>query len=365
MQSINTFSNFNEKYTFSNTLQQNKQPQKTQKSVDCYGKKPFLDALINETKKTADRETKPRKIGFFKAMSSLTYLMPWTALGTYELIKSFRFYKTVKNMSIADKIAKVPALRNKFLKEIALLNGVLLLLSAGVYKYCSATAEQYLKKAQDKVDNYNKKNNANIIFKPDYNSADSSLGGMNPMSGILTVDATMTVDPIMRNTYLPVTVDHELVHAKQYLMIARLDNAMERMNLIIAKRIAKSATPLQKFGINEMKKEIDAGISDKYKTATIDFAGAKINLVDYVNAIYTVMHNPDCKEKDIPTIVNKEFYENAKKMRPLTQDEKQKAEEYLKAYANYPAKINLLPGSDYRNNLLEKEAFEVVPWYFV
>lgn len=359
MNEVNRFSDFYK--TFPAAA---KNPASTAKKPETIVEKPWLDTFLNENQKDYNKQNKNNKIGYFKMFATPCIGLPWAAVSSYETVKSIKLIRMIKKPA-PGQIQNIASFKKKFLKEFGLLYAGLTALTYGLYRYGIATKDRYLDKEQKKIDEFNKKNKTNIKFHPLFDSSDASLGGMNPMSGTLTVDGTMAVDPVMRRTYLPVTVEHELVHANQYLTIARQDKGMERMNLIIVKRMAKASGALQKYIINEMKKEIDAGISDKYRNAKIYIEDSEINLVDYVNALHTAIHNPDCKEKDIPVIVNRAFYENAKKLPPLTPKEKEKAEEYLKAYENYPLKVSLWPGSDYRKNLLEKEAFAVTPWYYI
>lgn len=333
-----------------------------QKQFD-FQKKPCLDAFIKENAKQIQKENKSS--GYFHTLfRSFTMGIPVCMIAGYETVKSIKLYRYLKKMSPAQRALDGHILKNKFLKELILLYAGVLGITYGVYKYGLATKDKYLEREQKKIDKFNIEHKSNIKFKPLKNVSDSALGAMNPMAGILTVDETLAIDPIMRQTYLPVVINHELVHAKQYLLIARLENAMERMNMLAFKKIAKGADYLQKFTINNLKKEIDSGISDKYKDAKIEIDGVQMKLVDFVNAMYTAINKPDFTEKDIPLLVNKEFYENAKKLGPLSEEEKKKALEYFKAYENYPLKVGLFRYSEYKNNLLEKEAFADAPWYY-
>ena len=356
MNEINNFSTFYNSMPVYSSKKQEKQP--------VVQEKPWIETFLQENENQT-KKTNGKNSYFSTLFRSFTMGVPLIAGLSYETVRGIKIYNYIKKMKPSEKAIEEKILKLKFLKELLLIYAGLFALTYGIYRYGLATKDKYLAKEQKKIDDFNRENKSDIKFKPLKNPTDSALGAMNPMSGILTIDETLAIDPIMRKTYLPATVNHELVHAKQYLTIARLDNAMERMNRIIVNRLAKGSGFMQKFVIKNIKKEIDEGLPEKYKNAQIDIEGMKIGLVDFINAIYTAMNKPDFTEKDIPVIVNKTFFLNAKQLGPLNKAEKEKAEEYIKAYENYPINISLLPDSEYKQNLLEKEAFKVTPWYFI
>ena len=105
---------------------------------------------------------------------------------------------------------------------------------------------------------------------------------------------------------------------------------------------------------------------DKYKNTTVPIGGLiNINMIDYLTAMNTLLNDKNAGMDDIPIIINTAHYQEViDKKGPLTPEEEKKADKYYNAMINYvPCDINGVfnPWSDYRQNLLEKEAYKESP----
>ncbi len=158
---------------------------------------------------------------------------------------------------------------------------------------------------------------------------------------------------------------HELVHAKQFETIARMDNGIEKLNFSCLKRVTKYCqNPIIKNEFIDIYNDIQSNPA-KYENKIIYIDNAPVNFKNYITAIYTLLTNKNATYEDIPMIINRDYYENVRKTKgALTKEEEKKAELYYQAQIDYP-RLTIFqlfnPFGAYRNNLLEKEAYKENP----
>lgn len=218
------------------------------------------------------------------------------------------------------------------------------------------------------VDNFNKENDTNIKLTITPFDSVVAIALADPISGQIFLDKRASEDTFLANIHQKHFLEHELVHAKQFMLIACSEDGIEKLNYIEIKKLADNLDEKGKKEISDIYEEIKGGVNIKYKNANIDRFGYKINIVDYITALYKVMYEKDITPKDIPIIINKDFYQQIKtKKGRLSFEEEEKAQDYIKAYENYPKRVGFMeainPNSNYRQNLLEKEAYKKNPWY--
>jgi|GEM_PF-6153844 len=330
--------------------------------------KPVLNKFLHDNFEYNQKENK--EPSFFKKLlmyPSLSFI-PQIPTLFYEilLIRKLVSLKVTKNKS--KDTVKVLAELGKMSRNVLIAAGT----AVPIYFVMDFLNKKLKSKHQDNankiVDNFNVKNKSDVklISRPDDSLYIAALA--NPVSGQIILKNRYNEDLIYANTLQKHLLNHELVHMKQFMLMACSENGIRKLNYIVVQNIAKS---LDKNGRNDVLKayqEIKSGINDHYKNATIESFGYQINMVDYVTALYKVIYEKNTTENDIPIILNKDFYEKVKSTKgKLSEDEEKKAQIYLNAYANYPAKIDYIqafkPKSEYRQSILEQEAYKVTPWY--
>jgi len=183
----------------------------------------------------------------------------------------------------------------------------------------------------------------------------------NPLNGVIEINKNYIHDPIGRKL-VKKYMKHELQHARQFEMIAALDNGLEKVNFASINKVAVSIkkNPIAQAQIKNIIDDINNDKTNLYNNVKIPLSGAKVDFKNYVKAIKIIIDNPDAKPKDIPMVIDVNHYKKAVKKRgPLTENEKLRAEAYYQAALNYPLMtgLNLInPFSGYRSNILEKEA---------
>ena len=149
-----------------------------------------------------------------------------------------------------------------------------------------------------------------------------------------------------------------------------LPSGIESLNLAAVKEIVNSLSQKEKNEILTDSSKLmyindSKDILDKKR---INMGGYDVAASDYIQALSSVIKNPNVSKEQVPIIINKNFYEKAKQAHgPLTKKEEKKAKEYLKAYENYPFDVSskfrdkINPHSDYwkvyRKNIMEQRAF--------
>ena len=186
------------------------------------------------------------------------------------------------------------------------------------------------------------------------------------ISGQVSVNSTYTNDPLGK-IQLKKLLKHELEHAKQFEMIASLDNGIEKLNEIVLEgyKEAMLKDPQAVHEVNIMYEELQNDTEGKYdkETVPLGIACSEVPVKAFVNGLKTILNNKDYDYKKLPMIINKEHYEEATKKRgKLSEEEKKLAEKYLEAYKDYPG-LNfwqtMNPFSKYKNNILENALFSI------
>lgn len=182
----------------------------------------------------------------------------------------------------------------------------------------------------------------------------------NIINGEIELNKDFINDPIKR-IYLDKIIKHELEHAKQFEMIASLDYGIEKLNYALMKNISSNIKDnVVAEGIIAVNDILQKNTSKDFDNITITIQGAEVNMKKYFKGMATLLQNPNCTYKDIPMIIDKSHYLKAiEKRGPLTEEEKEKAEEYYKAYLKYNCTTSdiLNPFSQkYNKNILEKDA---------
>ncbi len=185
----------------------------------------------------------------------------------------------------------------------------------------------------------------------------------NSLNGEIKVNSNLINDPML-GAGIKSLLRHELVHARQFELIARSKDGIKKLNYAsisqIAKEAMKSDQAVKEF--EEIYNIIKNDTTGKYDNVTFEIGGAKYNFKKYIEAIHIKLNNKSASYNDIPIVSDMSHYEEViKEKGPLTKDEENKAEEYYQALKNYPSvnTINALnPFGAYRNNILEKEAYQ-------
>ena len=191
----------------------------------------------------------------------------------------------------------------------------------------------------------------------------------DPVSGNILLNPTLVKDALFSKWRLDPVMNHELKHLEQYILMGiSPNNGLQRLNFITVKKMVDNLKkdPEAIIQTREAHNEIMRGLTDEDKQKTISINGFKMPTTTFIEACYTLMYKQDAKPEDIPMVINQDFYQKAAKAHgKLSPAEIEKAEAYFQAWENY-SEINnksFLPNSTYHNNLMEKEAFEAMPWY--
>ena len=311
----------------------------------------------------SDKLAKKRKEG---GLSS-KYL--WSSTAIYPAmagVLGYEFYNIhkISKLEKAEKFLQAAALKNSFLKKFALvaLSGIGLV--AGLQYLFNKNSNKKYENIKKYFNEINTQTGATIEDEP---FRSGSLGAaFNPISGKVSINRNLINDPLT-NRKCKKLLKHELVHARQFETIARMDEGIEKLNYATMKRIAnKSENPIIKNVFIDMYNDIKSN-PGKYEDKIVKVDGADVNFKDYITSIHTLLTNKDATDKDIPMVINRDYYENVRaKKGPLTPEETQKAQQYYQAQIDYPNFTifqALNPFSKYYNNLLEKEAYKENPGF--
>lgn len=339
-------------------------PQADATSVEMPSKtqKPALDKIIKDSVEIQKQTDKP--ISFLaKIIQYGSFKLPFypmILLGLYsagkkvkDLItgsKNFNLMKEGKRIGIAFALA-IPFL---FLTDV--IN--------------KKTEQKHFENAKKIIDDYNQKNKTDLRIENSplhLSKWIATAAFFHPDAGKIVLSNRICSDwfAALLQKY---TLAHELEHTRQYTLIAGSKDGIKKLNFIQAKTSARQLSEEQKKEIYNAYQEIKNGVGEDYKNTKINIDFAEYNIIDYVTAMYKILYEKNTTQDDIPIIINKEFYEKANAQRgPLSEEEEKKAQVYLEANAKYPDKLSIIdalnPRSDYHQNILEKEAYAVMPWY--
>ncbi len=191
----------------------------------------------------------------------------------------------------------------------------------------------------------------------------------DPVSGNILLNPVLVKDLLFSKWRLDPIMSHELKHLEQFILMGiSPNNGFQRLNFITVKKMVDELkkAPEAIIEIREAHNEILRGLSDEDKQKNMSINGFKMPTTTFVEACYTLMYKQDAKPEDIPMVINQDFYQKAAKVHgKLSPEEIEKAEAYFQAWENYSEvkSMSNLPESSYHKNILEKEAFETMPWY--
>lgn len=293
----------------------------------------------------------------------------WSGTAIYPVcagILGYEFYNLhkISKLKKAEKVLQAEVFGKSFLKKFAFVIPAGVALVAGLQYLFNRNSDEKYEKIKNLFNEINTETCATIDDKP---FRSTLLGAsFNPISGKVSINRNLINDPLT-NRKCKKLLKHELVHARQYETIARMDNGIEKLNFATMKRIAKFAeNPFVKDEFINIYNDIQLNPS-KYDNKVIYIDNAPVDFKNYITSIHTLITNKKANYNDIPMIIDRSYYENVRKQKgELTQEEKQKAELYYQAQIDYP-QLNIFqmlnPFSKYRDNLLEKEAYKENPGF--
>jgi len=266
--------------------------------------------------------------------------------------------KIKKNpISIMNDLQK-KAFISKNLKSLLLTT----LASVGCYTGLTYWHNKNIDKAtSNTMDRFNKLNTfTSAKFADDHFRSSLYLAKYNTINGEIEFNKDLLADPI-RKMSLNKIIKHELEHARQFEMIAALDDGIEKLNYAVLKNSASNINDDEaKEGFLELNECFQSDKTGLFDNVSILFQGAEVDMKKYYNAMATLLHNPNATYKDIPIVIDKEHYLKAiEKRGPLSREEKEKAEEYYQAYLEYDCSASTMLNffsKKYKENILEKEA---------
>lgn len=313
---------------------------------------PITDKFIHELEICEDKRTEGSKYARLTRSITSIYISCGLAL-LYEL---FLFLKIKKmNKSQLEKYKKV------LIPQLLSILPATFLVHLGLQKYMDRFADKDMQKTKKMFNELNTNTSAELAARHFRSGAYG--GGYIVPSGRIELNKDYMDDPLARK-WLKKLLKHELCHAKQFEMIACLDDGIRIMNHAYIKAIAegfKNSLSAQQE-LRMIKHELDSDAMGIYDNVTIVVQGVEHNLKQYVNAVIMFLDNENIDMHELPMLFNEEHYNAVRAKRGnLSEEDKKQAEAYLDAYLKYPelSPLNIYnPFGDYRKNLLEKEAYK-------
>lgn len=333
--------------------------------------KPVLDKIVNDSLEISKKDQKEPSLlkRFFCSPLVTTFAFTPLAAGeAYSIVRLLKMKKQLKRSEITKEEFKKYG--DTIPKKFIILGALAIPLAFVADFLNKSTKEKRINKANKRVEAFNKENNVDLKLKVlPMNLQGAFIGALaDPLTGQISLNQRFCDDMILSKMYAKPFLNHELVHMQQFMLMGCAENGVNRLNFDVVKAFAKGLNDQGKKEVKEAYQEIQNGLSDKYQNSTIDRFGYKINLADYITAMYKVIYEKETTENDIPIIINKDFYEKVKKQKgKLSEEEEKKAQAYFEAFEKYPTNIGFTQvlnlHSDYRTNLLEQEASKNTPWY--
>lgn len=299
------------------------------------------------------------------------YLLPLLPIMVAETIDLIRLtsLKNAPKKDLEKAKEKLAGMAQGMKKKYFFLAGVAVVICGFMNFLNESDKGKNLSKAQKLVNDFNSKNKSDLKLKVASMDKSFVAAVTDPVSGQIIVGHKFIEDSIFAKTHLSHLMKHELVHSKQYLMMAAQQDGIAKLNYVSVLKIAQRLNEPAKQEILSVYKELQGDSANRYVDAKMDVFGYKINLKDYITALYKVLFEPETSNAhNIPIIINKEYYQAFRDRHgKLSDEQEQMAKKYLEAYAHYPYDIKLLDtfkkNSPYKKNLLEQEAYEMNPWY--
>ncbi len=271
---------------------------------------------------------------------------------------------------LKEAVQKLKAYQKRLALKWALVGaGIGILGALGVKTLSQFYTPQAHEKAQSKMEAFNQEKGvkSQLRILPVANSL--VYGEASAVSGNLSLNPMLVKDVVYSKCFLEPIMNHGFKHLEQYILMASSPHqGLERLNFLNAKKMAEriKKEPTALAEIQKAHQEILQGLSEEDQQKTMPVDGFNMSTPNFVEAMYTLIYKKNVQPKDIPMIINEAFYKKAAQAHgPLSPQEVQKAELYFKAWEQYsPVQwTSLLPWSKYKNNLLEQEAFDTMPWY--
>lgn len=316
--------------------------------------KTLTDSFIESVKNQEEIDTKgnwaSRNMGMFTAQIPM-YLGYLYGLG--QLIKACS----------APKGQLVKAFGKSF-KNIGITAAISGCAAFAISKYLNSKTEENNKKLVQTFNEINTDTNAKMADKMVYPQTGEAF--YYPMAGIIQFNQNTINDPILSRN-IDKKIKHELVHAKQYETVARSQDGIKKVNFVTLNQIKNNIEKVNAKGSFDAIYDDIQNNGNKYNDTKIKLMGGavEVNLKDYITALHTLLNNPDATYNDIPIVIDAKHYQEViDKRGKLSAEEEAKADEYYKAMLDYKS-VNffsaLNPWSDYRQNILEKEAYKENP----
>ncbi len=316
------------------------------------------DKFISDVNKVLENEKKGDPLSRF--LWAPTALIPgFGGLFAYE----FYMIRKIGKLEKAGNSPALKLLKSSFKKKFPFVILAAVGFVAGVQHLLNKNSDKKYEKMKNTFNELNTSTNAYIADETFRSSVKGAF--YSPISGRVSINQNLVNDPYSRRKCKKL-IKHELVHAKQYETIARSENGINKLNYAVMKSMAKVLeTPEGKTEINAIYNNIVSDKTGKYDNYTLQVSGAEVDLKNYITALYILVNNKDAGVNDIPLVIDAQHYEAVRKEKgALTKEESEKAEKYYQAQLDYPqltAWQMLNPFSEYRDNLLEREAYKENP----
>ncbi len=314
------------------------------------------DEFISGVNAIAEKE---RKGGFFsKYFWSPTAIFAGVSL---PLIYESQLLIRGRRLKIDGSRHDLKKLFKNFKRNMLLISAAGLGLTQLLQYYFNSNTDKNFALFKQKFDKINTKTSAELdekTFRSMYKGA-----YCNSLNGKVAINKNLINDPIFSNR-LDGLLRHELVHAKQFEMVARSKDGIKKLNYApIASTVKRAKQSPQT--VKEFEDIYNIAVNDtegKYDNVTISLSGAEMNFKEYIKAVHILLNNENAGYNDIPVVADMSHYEKIiAEKGALTPEEEEKANQYFDAIINY-SDINPLnafnPFGSYRNNILEKEAYK-------
>lgn len=315
------------------------------------------DKFISDTNKEVEKFTKE---------NSYNNIPPTALLVGIGVILAFFGGLSVKckKLKIAGETEKLAKLKNSAFKNSALALISSFGAATGLSYYFNRNKDKHFNDVKQYLNNVNKTNAK--LAQTTFNSPAAAF--YSPANGQIYINKNQLNDPLSRLS-LKAMLRHELVHAKQFEMIARSKDGIKKLNYYCINNLVKEANknPVLKQEYEKIYNDIQNDKTGKYDDIVLKTTEADFPLKKYITAIHIRLNNEKASYNDLPIFIDAKHYEDIiKKEGNLSKEEEEKANKYYEAALNYatPTALEMLnPFSDYYNNLLEKEAYKENPWY--
>ena len=317
----------------------------------------YADEFVQELKKQEQQQLQGRWIQ--RNLGTTTGVIPVYLAIIYQFVSLFKMKKA--NNSAETK--------NIFLNRTIIPLALGVLASFGINAYLNSKSDDNYQNIKDEFKKINTDTDAELSDKIFYSNITGAF--YNAISGKIQLNKNMVIDPLTRRRTKKL-IKHELVHARQYETVARSENGIRKINYSVVNGVAKNAQEHAdiKLVFEKIYQEMQSS-PEKYKNTKIALNGgsAEVDYRKYIEAVNILIHNPDAGLDDIPIIIDEEHYQKIINERgALSPEEEIKADKYYEAMLNY-SPINfknwLNPASSYRQNLLEQEAYQENPTFYM